>query len=81
MNKNVWDQLKSISADELIRALVRDGWVCEQRGGSQQLFYKSGRRVSVHFHPGKTYGPKLLKALFVDIGWGEEDFRRLKIIR
>ena len=30
--------------------------------------------------PQKTYGPGLMKALLADIGWAEEDLRRLKVI-
>lgn len=81
-SQNTWDQLKNVSADELMRALERDGW--ERDGGrGSQLIYRAadGRRVSVHYHPGKTFGRKLLQALLDDIGWTEDDLRRLKLIR
>ena len=35
----------------------------------------------IHYHPRKTYGPKLLKALLADIGWSEADMRRIKLIK
>ena len=38
------------------------------------------RRVSVHYHPKKTYGAKMLKALLNDTGWSEDDMRRLKLL-
>ncbi len=39
------------------------------------------KRVSIHYHPKKTYGPKLLKKLLRQIGWTEDDLRRLKLIK
>ena len=38
-------------------------------------------RIVVHFHPKKTYGPKLLKKLLSDTGWDESDLARLKLIK
>lgn len=38
------------------------------------------KRIVIHDHPRKTYGPKLLKALLADIGWSEADMRRVKLI-
>jgi len=39
------------------------------------------RRVSIHYHPHKTYGPSMLKMLLDDIGWSEEQLRALKLIK
>ena len=41
----------------------------------------AGRRVVIHYHPKKTYGPQLLKALLSDIGWSTDDLKRLKLIK
>ena len=60
---NVWGQLKSITAGELAKALSRDGWELDTKGGSQYIYWKNGRRVSIHFHAGKTYGAKMLTGL------------------
>ena len=84
--KRVWDQIKNITAGELIAALERDGWErdSESRSGAPIAFLKSGepsRRVVIHYHPRKTYGPKLLKALLRDIGWTAEDLIRLKLAK
>jgi predicted RNA binding protein YcfA (HicA-like mRNA interferase family) len=80
--RHIWDQLKSITADRLIKALEKDGWVQDEKQGSDFVFrHPDGRRVSIHYHPHKTYGPKLLKNLLKDIGWTEADLRRLKIIK
>lgn len=83
---DVWRQLKGITAGDLCRALDRDGWQLDTRGGSQYIYRKAFadqtvRRVSVHVHPQKTFGPALLKGLLADIGWTAEDCRRLKIVK
>lgn len=81
---NVWNQLKNLTADDLISALERDGWEKDPSSKGAILgFIKKGspnKRVTIHYHPKKTYGAKLLKGLLSDIGWEEADFRRLKLI-
>lgn len=80
--RDVWLQLRNITADQLIRALQRDGWIRDETRGAEQVFrHEDGRRVAIHYHPGKTYGPKLLRALLQDIGWSVEDMRRLKLVK
>ncbi|OGO19552.1 MAG: hypothetical protein A2Z15_04325 [Chloroflexi bacterium RBG_16_50_11] len=80
--KQVWNQLKNKSADEIISALKRDGAILDTTRGSAQVFrYPDGRRVAIHYHPHKTYGPDLLKDLIKDIGWTEADLRRLKLVK
>jgi predicted RNA binding protein YcfA (HicA-like mRNA interferase family) len=82
LSQSAWLQIKSISADELCHALSQDGRVQDERSGADLLFYKSNsKRITVHYHPGKTYGPKLLKALLDKIGWREADLRRLKLVK
>lgn len=78
---HVWDQLRSISPDELVRALCKDGWNEDGKNGAVHGYKKGSTRVTIHYHPGKTYGPKLLKALLADIGWSESDMRRLKLVK
>lgn len=83
---NIWSQLKNITADELIRALERDGWVKDFGGrtsGTRAYIKERSprKRVVIHFHPGKTYGDKFLKGLLDSIGWSEDDLRRLKLVK
>jgi predicted RNA binding protein YcfA (HicA-like mRNA interferase family) len=82
-SSSVWDQLKNKTADQLISALERDGWELEPdcTGGIQVYRNPQGQRVGIHYHPHKTYGPKLLKGLLADIGWDEKDMRRLKLVK
>jgi predicted RNA binding protein YcfA (HicA-like mRNA interferase family) len=81
---NVWNQLKNLTADDLIAALVRDGWNRDPSSkGAIRAFIKLGtpnQRTTIHYHPKKTYRPKLLKALIGDIGWTEDDLSRLRLI-
>ena len=81
---NVWNQVKNVTAQRLVQALEKDDWVRDAenpRGAVLVYRHSSGRRITVHWHPNKTYGPKLLKGLLEDIGWDEADLRRLKLIK
>ncbi len=82
MKSHVWNQLKNLTADELCAALEKDGWAWETtRGASRTYRHYDGTRVTIHYHPTKTYGPNLLKSLLADIGWTEEEMRRLRLIK
>jgi predicted RNA binding protein YcfA (HicA-like mRNA interferase family) len=86
---NTWNQLKNLTAGDLANALKRDGFSEDTKGGSQHIYYRPpvpaqaipARRVSVHVHPHKTYGAKMLQGLLADAGWNEDDLRRLKLIK
>ncbi len=83
---NVWNQLKNVTADDLMSALARDRSVLDNTHGAVLVYVKrdaggSRARVAIHYHPRKTYGPKLLRGLLDDIGWTESDLRRLKLIK
>ena|SRR5271157_1428378 len=80
--KHIWEQLKNLSADDLIRALEQDGWEADACNGAHipYLHPITRQRITIHYHPQKTYGPKLLQGLLSDIGWTEEDMQRLGMI-
>lgn len=82
---NVWNQLKNLTADDLIRALQKDGWERDPASKGAILGYiktgSSRERVTIHYHPKKTFGPRLLKGLIADIGWTVKDLRRLRFIK
>lgn len=82
-SSNVWAQIKAITADELESALFKDGFLLDvAKPGSKRVYrHTDGRRVAIDYHPGKTSGPNLLKALLADIGWVEKDLRRLKLVK
>ena len=80
--KQVWDQLKNITASELSRALKKDRWELDETHRGVQVYrHPDGRRITIHFHPQKTYTPNLLKALLDEISWSEKDLKRLKLIK
>ena len=83
MKKNVWNQLKNKTAKQLIDALEKDGWERQIKSGAIQSYKNtnSNQIVTIHYHPNKTYGAKLLKKLIENTGWSEEDLRRLKLIK
>lgn len=82
-SKNAWDQLKNKTCDDLISALLKDGFKLDDEVRTERIYrHPDGRKVSIHYHTSKrTYGAGLLKALFQDIGWEEVDTRRLKLIK
>lgn len=86
----IWEQLRSLTAKDFIRALERDGWSEEERRGATRAFIKDGkangqqsdrRRIVIHYHPRKTFQKKLLRKLIQDTGWTPADLVRLKLIR
>ena len=81
ISRSSWSQLKSVTANDFIRALKKDGWVDEERRGATRCFSKDGRRIVIHYHPKKTFGDKLMKGLVRDTGWSEGDLAELKLIR
>ncbi len=87
ISRSAWAQLKSVTADDLIRALERDGWIDEDRRGATLGYVKNttngtGRkRIVIHYHPRKTFGANLLKALINSTGWTTDDLKRLKLVR
>jgi predicted RNA binding protein YcfA (HicA-like mRNA interferase family) len=84
-SSDVWNQIKNLTADEIISALLRDGWAKDPSSkGAIIAFIKKGpinRRITIHYHPKKTYGPGLPKGLIQDIGWTETDMKRLRLIK
>ena len=80
--EHVWKQIKNLTCEELMTALERDGWVWDETTGAVQVYRHPHRgRVTIHYHPHKTYGPGLLKGLLEDIGWTPKDMKRLKLIK
>ena len=78
-----YGRLRSLTARELISALLRDGFVLDRQSGAHQHYRRpDGRRVTVSFHrPGETFPPKTLKRMIEDqAGWTEEDLKRLGLV-
>jgi predicted RNA binding protein YcfA (HicA-like mRNA interferase family) len=83
MNEIDWSLLRSLTARELISALIRDGFCLRSQTGSHQRYrHSDGRRVTVSFHhPSDTFRPKTLRRMLADQArWTAEDLRRLGLI-
>jgi predicted RNA binding protein YcfA (HicA-like mRNA interferase family) len=83
MNEIDWSLLRSLTARELISALIRDGFFLRSQTGSHQRYrHPDGRRVTVSFHhPSDTFRPKTLRRMLADQArWTAEDLRRLGLI-
>jgi predicted RNA binding protein YcfA (HicA-like mRNA interferase family) len=75
--------LRSLTARELIAALVRDGFYFVRQTGSHQRYrHADGRRVTVAPHgTGDTFTVKTLKSIIeLQARWTEEDLTRLRLI-
>ena len=70
---------RGLTARLLIRALQADGFRLARTRGSHRIYrHPDGRRVVVAYHAlGDTFPVGTLKAMLADIGWTEEDLRRL----
>ena len=82
-SQNAWNQLKNKATNDLIRALLKDGFKLVDKIRTERIYrHPDGRKVVIHYHKGsETYGANLLKALLEDTEWSEEDMRRLKLIK
>jgi mRNA interferase HicA len=74
---------RGISARQLIRALLADGFVMSRSRGSHRIYrHPDGRRVMVAYHiPSNTFPVGTLRSMIADTGWIESDLRRLDLIQ
>ena len=63
-----WSRLRSVTAREIIDALLRDGFSLRHQDGAHRRYrHPDGRRVTVSFHrPGDTFRPKMLRSIVED---------------
>lgn len=83
MNGIDYSKLRSLTAKEIISALIKDGFYLERQSGSHQQFrHQDGRRVTVSFHhPNDTFPLKTLKSMIEKQSkWTYKDLKRLKLI-
>jgi len=76
-------RFRSLTAREIISALIRDGFIFDRQSGSHQHYrHPDGRRVTVSFHrPGETFAPKTLKRIIEDQAcWTADDLTRLGLL-
>lgn len=80
-----FSKIRALTAEEIIRALLRDGFVLRKnRAGSHRRYcHPDGRRVTVAFHGSNTtFVPKTLRSMIEEQAlWAEEDLRRLRLLQ
>ena len=84
MNGLPWQQLRSLTARDLINALKRDGFALRSQSGSHQRYrHPDGRRVTVTYHrPGATFPLKTLKSMVEgQARWTAQDLKRLGVVK
>lgn len=78
-----YSQLRSLTAREIISALIRNGFFLRTQVGSHQRYrHPDGRRVTVSFHhPRDTFPLKTLKSMIEEQArWTPDDLRRLGLL-
>jgi predicted RNA binding protein YcfA (HicA-like mRNA interferase family) len=78
-----YSRLRSLTAREIISALIRDGFSLDRQSGAHRLYrHPDGRRVTVSFHrAGETFEIKTLRSILeLQALWGENDLSRLHLI-
>jgi len=79
-----YSQLRSLTAREIISALVKEGFYLRRQVGSHGRYqHPDGRKTTVSFHrPSDTFPPKTLKNMIEDQArWTENDLKRLGLIK
>ena len=81
--KECMEPTKKQNREELIDALKKDGWEIQLKRGAVQSYKNtnSNQIITIHYHPHKTYGAKLLKDQIEKTGWSEENLRGLKLVK
>jgi predicted RNA binding protein YcfA (HicA-like mRNA interferase family) len=74
---------RNLTARKLIGALQKDGFVLTRSRGSHHIYHHpDGRRVNVSYHKSSDVFPiGTLKQMLEDIGWTEDDLKRLELIK
>jgi len=73
---------RNLTARKLITALNKDGFSLSRSRGSHRIYrHPDGRRVVVSYHRSSdTFPIGTLRQMIGDIGWTEDDLRRLELI-
>jgi len=61
-SKQIWDQLKNITADNLIKTLEKDNWKKDVSSGAELIYRKSDGKVGFFQQLGKI---SLITTLFL----------------
>jgi predicted RNA binding protein YcfA (HicA-like mRNA interferase family) len=74
---------RGVSARALVKALHKDGFQLIRTRGSHHMYrHPDGRRIVVAYHRmSDTFAVGTLAGMIADIGWSEDDVRRLGLLR
>ena len=84
MNIIDYSKLRSLTAREFVRALLKDGFYLHRQTGSHRHYkHQDGRRVTVSFHhSGDIFSTKILEIMIEDQAkWVEDDLKRLNLLK
>jgi len=84
MSRINYDKLRSLTARELVKALLQDGFYLQRQTGSHRHYkHQDGRRVTVSFHrSGDIFPIKILEIMIEDQAkWTEDDLIRLGLLK
>jgi len=74
----VSEKLPRVKAGKVIKVLEKLGFKLARQSGSHKIFKNSkGMRITVPYHSGKIFHPKLLKSILRDIELSIEEFKKL----
>jgi predicted RNA binding protein YcfA (HicA-like mRNA interferase family) len=72
------EKLPRVTADKVIRALERAGFVLARQSGSHKIYRnEKGKRVTVPYHSEKVLHPKVLKSILRDADLTVERLKEL----
>ncbi|KAF5435027.1 putative RNA binding protein YcfA, dsRBD-like fold, HicA-like mRNA interferase family [Candidatus Methanophagaceae archaeon] len=72
------EKLPRVTADKVIKVLVRAGFILVRQSGSHKIYKNTeGKRVTVPYHSGKTLHPKVLRSILRDADLTVERFKEL----
>jgi predicted RNA binding protein YcfA (HicA-like mRNA interferase family) len=73
---------RGVSARQFVHALQADGFILQRVRGSHRIYrHSDGRRVVVAYHQiSDSFPLGTLRAMITDVGWKDEDLRRLGLI-
>ena len=78
-----YSRLRTVTAHDITRALMHDGFVQgRQRGSHHRYVHSDGRRVTVAFtRRGDTFELNTLRSIIeVQAKWTNEDLRRVRLL-
>ena len=78
-----YSKLRSVTAREIVGALIRDGFTLKRTKGSHRRYvHTDGRRVTVSYHTtSDTFPPKTLRSMIEEqAGWDEDNLEQLGLL-